>query len=346
LNSLAQSDASVENGRTDEQGESMAELKDKIQNALDEGRMLVLGSQVLLGFQFRSAFETGFEKLPVTSQYLKMGALGLMLVAIGLLLSPAAYHRIVEEGEDTKGLHRFTTKVMDYALLPFAVALGVDVYVAAENTLSQTFALIIGLGAGLLALFFWYGVEFMRRAKHEAESRGKQEMKKEETSESGETKLKDKIRQVLTECRVVLPGAQALVGFQFITTLTEAFEKLPTSSKYIHLASLALVAVSIILLMTPAAYHRIVERGEETEHFHRFASRIIIAAMIPRALGISGDFYLIVRKVTESAAGATIAALVMLFFFYSLWFGFTIYRRHQERSGKEAAEHYGRQLAS
>jgi hypothetical protein len=29
----------------------IAKLKDKIQNALDEGRMLVLGSQVLLGFQ-------------------------------------------------------------------------------------------------------------------------------------------------------------------------------------------------------------------------------------------------------------------------------------------------------
>jgi cytochrome bd-type quinol oxidase subunit 2 len=324
----------------------MAELKDKIQNALDEARMLVLGSQVLLGFQFRSAFEPGFEKLSVTSQYLKMSALGLMLVALGLLISPAAYHRIVEEGEDTQDLHRFTTKVMDYALLPFAVALGIDVYVAAESTLSQTFSLIVGLSAGLLSLFFWYGLEFMRRAKHKAEIKEAQGMEKEETSESGGTKLKDKIRQVLTECRVVLPGAQALLGFQFITTLTEAFEKLPSSSKYIHLASLALVTVSIILLMTPAAYHRIVERGELTEHFHRFASRIIIAAMIPLALGISCDFYLVVRKVTESAVGAIIAALVMLFFFYGLWFGFTLYRRNREHSGREAAEHHGRQFAS
>src|SRR5438270_13395821 len=106
--------------------------------------MLVLGSEVLLGFQFRSAFEPGFEKLSVTSQYLKLGALGLMLVAIGLLLSPAAYHRIVERGEDTERLHRFTTRVMVYALLPFAVALGVDVYVAAANISHPTFALITG----------------------------------------------------------------------------------------------------------------------------------------------------------------------------------------------------------
>ncbi len=61
-----------------------------------------------------------------------------MLIALGLLLTPGAYHRIVEEGEDTHKLHRFTTKVMNYALLPFAVALGLDVYASAEKTLGQT----------------------------------------------------------------------------------------------------------------------------------------------------------------------------------------------------------------
>jgi DMSO reductase anchor subunit len=324
----------------------MAKLKDKIQNALDEGRMLVLGSQVLLGFQYRSAFEPGFEKLSLSSQYLKMSALILMLIAIGLLLAPGAYHRIVEEGEDTQAVHRFTTKVMNYALLPFAVALGLDVYVSAERTLGSTIALIIGLGASLLALFFWYGLELKRRGEREPEIKEEQEMEKEENSESGGSKVKDKIKHVLTECRVVLPGAQALLGFQFVTTLMEAFEKLPPASKYVHLASLFLVAVSIVLLMTPAAYHRIVERGEQTEHFHRFASRMLIAAMIPLALGISGDLFVVVRKITESAASAIASAVVSLLFFYGLWFGFTVYRRGKRRSMPEAAENEGQQLAS
>ena len=93
----------------------MAKLKDKIQNALDESRMLVLGSQVLLGFQYRSAFEPGFEKLPVLTQYLKMGGLCLLLVALGLLLSPAAHHRIVEEGE--------ASRVLNAPLHPYTQAL-------------------------------------------------------------------------------------------------------------------------------------------------------------------------------------------------------------------------------
>ena len=78
----------------------MARLKDKVQNALDEARLLVLGAQVLLGFEYRSVFESGFDVLPSHSKYLKLVGLGLLLVAFALLTWPGAYHRIVAGGED------------------------------------------------------------------------------------------------------------------------------------------------------------------------------------------------------------------------------------------------------
>ena len=184
----------------------------------------------------------------------------------------------------------------------------------------------------LVALFFWYGIEMMHKAGHAPELMEIKEMEKQESQKNnGGTKIKDKIKHVLTESRVVLPGAQTLLGFQFIVFLMESFEQLPDSSKYLHFAALALVALSIVLLMTPAAYHRIVERGEETEHFHRFASRVVLAAMVPLALGLSIDFFIVARKVTESTALAAALALVMLALFYGLWFGFTAYRRRQRQ---------------
>lgn len=314
----------------------MAKLKDKIENALSEGRMLVLGAQVLMGFQFRSVFEPVFPKLPASSHYLKLCSLSLMLVALGLLLAPGAYHRIVEEGEDTDALHRFTSRVMGYALLPFAIALGLDLYVSLERTTGHALALGVGLAASLVALFYWYGFEFIRRPRREPEVREKKAMdeKENEQAQAEGSELTDKIKHLLTEARVVLPGAQALLGFQFVTTLMEAFEKLPLTLRYVHLASLLLVAFSIVLLMTPAAYHRIVERGEETEHFHRFASRMLLAAMVPLALGLTGDFYVVVRKITESDTVSIIAAALLLIFFYGFWFGFTLYRRKHRPSNE------------
>ena len=325
----------------------MAKLKDKIKTALDESRMLVLGAQVLLGFQYRSVFETGFEKLPESSRYLKLCGLCLMLVAVGLIMSPGAYHRIVEGGEDRESVHRFTSKIMGVALMPFALGLGIDIYVATEKLFGRTTGIISGLAMALAALFFWYGLEAISKRAREREIREEQMKSEKQEDDSEGTKVKDKIEQALTEMRVVLPGAQALLGFQFASMLVEGFEKLPASSKYVHLASLVLIALSVVLLMTPAAYHRIVERGEETEHFHRFASRMLIAAMVPLALGMCGDLFVVIRKITESGVAAILGACVMLLFFYGLWFGYTTYRRSRKEAAQlETAERDGKQFAA
>ena len=310
----------------------MTKLKDKIKTALDETRMLMLGAQILLGFQYRNVFEPGFERLPSSSKYLKLVSLTLLLIVTALLMSPGAYHRLVEKGEDTEQLHEFTTRVMDVVLLPFALALGIDIYVATGKLAGSMAGALVGSAFALTALSFWYVLEFISKPQRAAEIKEhKMEGKKESDSRQA-TKVKDKIDQALTEARVVLPGAQALLGFQFVTMFMDGFDKLPASSKYAHLISLILMAISVVFLMTPAAYHRIVEQGEETEHFHRVTSYFLLAAMMLLPTGISGDFFVVLRKVTESTTLAAIAAALMLVFFYGLWFGFTVYRRsHRQR---------------
>ncbi|HLM54722.1 MAG TPA: DUF6328 family protein [Pyrinomonadaceae bacterium] len=316
----------------------MAKLNNKITHVLNESRMLVLGAQVVFGLQFRSFLEPGFDKLPFPTQLLKLGGLGLLIIAVGLLISPSSYHRIVERGEDTHDLHRYASKVLMWAMLPFALGLGVDVFVATEKVFSRWLGAAAALLAVVVAVSFWYGLEFYRKrerageiAEEKRKSDEEEERERREKEEKGEpmTQLSDKIKHVLTEARVVLPGAQALLGFQFVAVLTDGFEKLPQISKYVHLASLGLIALTIVLLMTPAAYHRIVERGEETEHFHRFASKMVVAALVPLALGVCGDVYVVAQKVTESQLVAIVFALAALALFWELWFGLTLYRRTQ-----------------
>ena len=303
----------------------MAKLKNRIRSVLDEARMLVLATQLVLGLQFRSFLEPGFDKLPIVTRLLKTGGLGLMLVA------PAAYHRIVERGEDSEELHRYATRLLKWALLPFALGLGVDLFVAAEKILGRKWGVAAGLFILVVALFFWYLLELYVRRERAPEILEAQmeSRKKEEEEGGGGAGLSDKIKHVLTEARVVLPGAQALLGFQFLAVLTESFERLPKMSQYVHLASLGCIAVTVVLLMTPAAYHRIVEQGEETEHFHRFASKMVVASLVPLALGIAGGVYVVVQKVTGSALPSVVAALVTLALFWELWFGVTLYRRTQ-----------------
>jgi hypothetical protein len=296
-------------------------LRTKIKNALDEARILVLGTQVLLGFQYRAFFEPGFARLPLFQQYLHVAGLLLLLAVILLVMLPAARHRIVERGSDTSSLHRFTMNAVTWALVPFAVALAFDMYLAGATRGGRP-ALFLGIAALIVAAGFWFGIGIVY---------GRREMKQEE---EGEMKLEDKIVQVLTEARVVLPGAQALFGFQLAITLMDAYERLPESSKLVHLASIGFIALAIVFLMAPAAFHRIVEHGEDTERFHRFASWMVLLAMAVLPPGFAGDVFVVVRKQTESARAGAAAAAATVAFFYGLWFAAMAVLRVRRRAAE------------
>jgi hypothetical protein len=188
-----------------------------------------------------------------------------------------------------------------------------------------------GIAAGavstLAAVFAWYVWEYIQRHRLGLSGRKENGMRHQDEPESGGTKLFDKINHVLTETRVVIPGAQALLGFQLIAVMTEGFDKLSRSSKYAHLVSLGLIAASTILLMTPAAYHRIVEQGEVSQRLWRHSRRMLMAGMATLAAGVAGDFYVVVRKVAGSVPLATALAVVLLLMFYAAWFGYTLWQR-------------------
>ena len=134
------------------------ELSKKVKTALDETRMLILGAQILLGFELRSAFSEGFDKLSGHSRHLEALALMLMVISVALMIAPGPYHRIVEGGRDSGAFHRVAMTISDLALLPFALALGIDLFVSIEQVFGSTPALAVGIGATVIALAAWYGV--------------------------------------------------------------------------------------------------------------------------------------------------------------------------------------------
>jgi len=154
-----------------------------------------------------------------------------------------------------------------------------------------------------------------------------------------ETDLTTRVKQVLIECRVVLPGAQALLGFQLIIMWMTAFYKIPQLWKVLHLASLACVGICTVLLITPAAYHRIVEQGEDSEMLHHITARLLLWAMVFLGLGTCGDFYLVARMTGLGNPLSLALALAMLAFFFGSWFGYTFWKKRQVHDKRLTESH-------
>ena len=282
----------------------------KTKIALDENRMSILGVQILFGFQLQAPFQKTFDALPESSQLASVLAFGLLIGAIALLITPSAYHRVVTRHGAEGQLQHSITWLIDISLLLLGLAIGLDLYLVGDRVLGGLAGPLLGIGFCLTAFVFWYGIELMHLATR---------TRPLPSGNGEESRLEDRIDYVLTEARVVLPGVQALFGFQLIVILSESFGKLPESSVLVHLAALAAIALSAVLLIAPAAHHRIVFGGEDSEEFLPIASRYLLAATVFLALGMAGDCYVIVAKVLESPASAVAAAAVTAFLCLGLW---------------------------
>jgi hypothetical protein len=280
----------------------------KVKTALDETRLLILGAQILFGFHLNAAFQHGFGDLSSVSRGLYAGAFAVMAVVVGLLIAPSLQHRLVERGQASARILAATTRFAAMAMLLFAVALATDLYVVVSYRFGSASGLLIGGGFGALAVLLWYGAAWL------LEKPGKDEP----PMPDHRTPLDTRVEQMLTEARVLIPGAQALFGFQLAVMLTEAFGDLAPGAKIAHVVALCCIALAVVLLMAPAAFHRLVYGGENTEAFHRLGSHLVVAAALPLALGITLDLYVAVTRAFETSVLALVVAagtgVVLLFF--------------------------------
>jgi hypothetical protein len=288
---------------------SEMQAAEKIKIALDETRMLILGAQVLLGFQMRSVFQERFEDLPGHAKALDAVALLLMVAVVGLLIAPAIHHRWVENGDATRRTMRMVSLAMSGALALFAFSMSISLFIAFERIAHHAWAVMAGIVALALPLWFWFGAAWLAVMRDGG---------KELNMADQPIPLVKKIDQLLTEARVILPGAQVLLGFQLLVVLTEVFEKLPMHSKVMHAVALGVVALCTVLLMAPAAYHRIVYAGEASQHLHQLGSRFIMAATIALALGLAADVYVVIAKIAGEVFGLS-AAVLALVVLVGLW---------------------------
>jgi hypothetical protein len=136
-----------------------------------------------------------------------------------------------------------------------------------------------------------------------------------------ELSLGQAAQYLLDEARMVLPGIQALFGFQLVSVFSDRFSDLSDFHQDVHFTAIALIVLAIALVMTPAAYHRHQETTAVTRTFVIVSTRLLILSMAPLAVALCLDFYLIGQMILDASTARALAwgMFAVLVFFWGIF---------------------------
>jgi len=144
--------------------------------------------------------------------------------------------------------------------------------------------------------------------------------------------------ELMQELRVALPGVQVLFAFLLTVPFTNGFEKLSDGEKRVYIGAVLATAVSSMLLIAPAANHRLLFRRHARERLLRAANRVAVVGFVTLALGIGLSLYL-VSTVVYGGVFAGVASGVLAATTVFFWFVFPGVLREEAAEDEAADDH-------
>lgn len=136
----------------------------ELSHILSEENFLLIGATTFLGFQFSVIFSSDFFKLPQLIQYIHFGSLYVMGLAVILLFTPIARHRVGHKGKFTNDQTSFAHIIFKCAMIFFALGVSFEVfashYIMFRNYTVSTIGSVITFA---IFLFFWFGFPILVR---------------------------------------------------------------------------------------------------------------------------------------------------------------------------------------
>lgn len=136
--------------------------------------------------------------------------------------------------------------------------------------------------------------------------------------ESQSERLNRNWAELLQELRVTQTGIQVLTGFLLTVPFNSRFDELTHLQRTAYLVVLSGAILATALMMSPAAFHRVLFRHGERPWLVETANRMARAGLAMVALTTGGVAFLAFDVVVGLAAGI-IAGVVALVVFGVLW---------------------------
>ncbi len=139
----------------------------------------------------------------------------------------------------------------------------------------------------------------------------RKQVEEQQAAEDKKEQLEREHGELIEELRSLIPGAQVLFGFLLAIRFTQQFANLTDLQRYVYYATLLSAAVALVMLLAPAAFHRMRFREGDKEVMMRKGNREAIAGTAAIALAFTGALFL----VTDLVFSIPIAIVVAIAFF-------------------------------
>jgi hypothetical protein len=137
------------------------------------------------------------------------------------------------------------------------------------------------------------------------------------------------LSDMLSELRILLPGAQMLTAFLIILPFNGGAREIILAERFTFLATFFFALGSLVLLSAPAIQHRLMRPLVRRERFKRVATRQIVAGSACMAFAFTLGTKLVISSVFGKLIG-NIASMTMASVALILWCLLPMYlkRRH------------------
>jgi hypothetical protein len=163
-----------ENG-TRTEDEPGQDLDQEWSELIEEHRLAMPGTQVLFAFLLVLPFQQRFQDLSENQVYVYFSALLCAAIAIILLITPTAAHRIRWRQQDKEALLGLANRTAIVATVFIAAGMTASVYLITDFLFGEpATAPVTAVIAGSFT-WFWYGLPLLRRVRDRARHEGARE---------------------------------------------------------------------------------------------------------------------------------------------------------------------------
>ena len=124
------------------------------------------------------------------------------------------------------------------------------------------------------------------------------------------SRLDRELMELLNELRVTLPGVQVLFAFLLTVPFSQRFEQLSDATVDVYFGAVISSAIASVLLIAPAAHHRLRFRDRAKEQLIRVANAMAVIGMMFLAAALGASVYVVADLIYDGGRARLAAGLI------------------------------------